>query len=107
MTDQNGNRPPNEVRTDVTLFDFDNFTVHPATFYIKEMDLLEVGYAVVYKEDGVTQLYSPSILGALQHVMYADQALTYVAAVEEAKTLEGNTEGLLGDALPGPDDVVN
>jgi len=100
-------RVPNSVSTDVTLFEFDNFTIHPATFWIDQMDGMEIGYGVVYKADGITQIYSPSIMGAIQHAVGAEQTLQYYEAMQEAKTLEGSTEGLLGDALAGPNDTVN
>lgn len=102
-----GSREANSVDTGITLFTFENFTIHPARFYIDQLDAFEDGYGVVYNEDGITQIYSPSIMGAIQHAVGADQTLQYVAAMDEAKELEGSTTGLLDGTLPTGSDTIN
>lgn len=108
-----GNGSATTVDMDTVLFDFEHFTVHHATYHVQSSDSMEDGYAVVYKEDGITQMYAPSIQGAIQHAWNGDQVLQGMKAMAEAKDMADNTEGLLGDAvdldstLPTGDDTIN
>lgn len=108
-----GSREENSVDRDTLLFEFDHFTIHPGTCYIKEMDSMEDVYAVVYKTDSVVQMYSPTIAGAIQNAANGDSMIQFMAALAESKEMEASTEGLLGDALnlsgkpATPDDTIN
>lgn len=92
-----------EAQSEVVLFDFDNFFVCPARFYAPETQRVEEGYAVIYKEDGNVQQFTHAITVALNVAAQGDNTLQAVAAFQEQKAQQAQTEGLLFDA--GTDEI--
>ena len=91
------------VIEDEVLFTLGGFDVRPATFYASETTRREEGYAVVWVTDGVTQLLTNNIAGALSAAAQSAQTLAQAKALMEQEAAEASTEGLLdvvGDDFP-------
>lgn len=104
------NQSPQEYDAEVTLLPgtFENFTIHPATIYINELDAMEPGYAVVYGQDMVCQAWCPSIAVAISVGLQCEQQLALAKQLQQEGDEATSTEGLLGDALDidGDDEAV-
>ena len=95
------NRQPELFRDDV-IFDIEEFQVIRAEFYEESLESRTVGYAVIWKEDGIAQAYSNSVAQALGFLQTSDQMVQLARSYEEAQQKEEETRKL----LPHPDDVV-
>jgi hypothetical protein len=88
-------KPTPVVNRGYVIFPIGEFKIHPATFWSSDTNQVESGYAVTWDLDGVVQMLTNNIAGALNFAGGAQQTLDVARQIIAQAEQAASTEGLL------------